>query len=409
MNTCLRCTWISLSCLALASCSVPTPTFAKVAAHQRSALYRYGSQQVLVLRGSPYQMGMDHGRLLGSAVRTVIREGLAWTHRAGLSRAQLTTISDQSWPHIPQTYKDEMRGLAEGSGALFQDIRMLHAMPSKFHCSGAAAAGSATVDGKLYHTRSLDYPLEIGVDDRMQNHAVLIVRQPDDGLANAVVSWAGFLGAVTGMNLAGISIGEMGSASRDEDYAGMPMIFMLREALRRARTLDQALEIFRRGPRTCGFNFIIGSGDEGLAVALEVTRQQFFVSGFGDPAENVAPHTAMNNMVRRTNHFVGENTARTQRRDGQGYHPEVYMAASWRRYQLITRYLEQARGRLDAQTMIDLLRKYPTGHACLHQAVMCATDRKIWVAQAIDDRDSPAAGAQNQQFYQYDLLELLRL
>ena len=62
-----------------------------------------------------------------------------------------------------------------------------------------------------------------------------------------------------------------------------------------------------------------------------------------------------------------------------------------------------------AVVMKDLLRKYPSGHPCLHQAVMCATDRRIWVAQAIDDRESSAAGAQNQQFYQYDLLELLRL
>lgn len=413
----IRQPWFSIACLALVGCGVstpipapittPTPDLVRLGKSGRSALYRCGIQRVLVLRGTAHQMGLDHGRLLADAVKTVVTETLVWTHKSGLSRAQLTAISDASWPHIPVAYKDEMRGLAEASGVSFIDLRLLHAMPSKFHCSGAAAAGPATVDGKLYHTRSLDYSLDIGVTDRMQNHALLIVRQPDGALASAVPAWAGFLGSVTGINTAGITIGEMGSASRDEDYAGIPMIFMVREALRRARTLEQALEVFRRGPRTCGFNFIIGSGDERKAVALEVTRGQVFVAGLGDPAENVAPHTAMADMVRRTNHFVGRNTAKTQRRPGEGYDPRAYMAGSWKRYQLITGYLERMRGRLDAQTMIALLRKYPSGHECLHQAVMCGTDRKIWVAQAIDKRVSATAGAQNQRFYEYDLLEIL--
>jgi len=381
----------------------------KVNVQARSGLYKFGAQRLMVLRGSPYQMGQDHGRLMAGAVRTMVRESLAWTYKQGMSREQLLALSDLCWPYLPQDYKDEMRGLAEGSGAMFNDIRILHAMPSKFHCSGAAAAGAATADGKLYHTRSLDYSLDIGEEERLQNHALVIVRQPAEGLANAVVSWAGFLGAVTGMNTAGISIGEMGSASRNEDYAGIPMIFMVREALRTSRNLQQALDVFRLGPRTCGFNFIIGSGDEGLAVALEVTRDHFFVSGFGDAAENVGPHRAMPEMVRRTNHFVGEKTAGTQRRMGEGYHPDTYMVDSWERYQEISVYLEAMRGKLDARTMIDLLRKYPSGHPCLHQAVMCGTDRKMWVSQAVDDRKSSTPGAQNQQFYEYDLLKILRL
>jgi hypothetical protein len=296
-----------------------------------------------------------------------------------------------------------MRGLAAGSGVPLGDLQLLHAMPSEFHCSGAAAAGPATRDGKLYHSRSLDYSLGIGVDDRLQNHALLIVRVPSDGIANAVPAWAGFLGAVTGLNLAGISIGEKGSASRDESLAGMPMIFTVRQVLRRASTLAQAVEVVRRGPRTCGFNYIVGSGDERQAVALEVTRHEFFVAGFGDDHESVPPHETLPFMVRRTNHFVGRDTAASQRRPGQGYHPEAYMAGSWRRYQAITAFLRQHSGALDAPRMIELLRQYPAGHPCLHQVVMGSSDRLIWVSQAVDDRRSPTAGAQNQPFVRYDL------
>ena len=107
--------------------------------------------------------------------------------------------------------------------------------------------------------------------------------------------------------------------------------------------------------------------------------------------------------MRRTNHFVGKATAATQRRPGQGYHPENYMQGSWQRYQWITEFLVSHKGRLAAKSMVELLRKYPPGHPCLHQVVMCSTDRVIWVSQAIDDRTSDTPGAQNQVFYRYHL------
>ena len=62
---------------------------------------------------------------------------------------------------------------------------------------------------------------------------------------------------------------------------------------------------------------------------------------------------------------------------------------------------------LDAPRMISLLRKYPPGHPCLHQVVMNGTDRTLWVAQAVDDRTTDTPGAQNQEFYPYDLRALL--
>ena len=156
--------------------------------------------------------------------------------------------------------------------------------------------------------------MDVGTHDRLQNHALLIVRQPKDGIPNAVPTWAGFLGSVTGLNLRGISVGEMGSNSSDESYAGVPMIFLVREVLRRSKTLDEAVSVFRKGPRTCGFNFIVGSGRELKAVALEVTRNHFFVSGMGDEKENVAPHSALPDAVRRSNHFVSKELAATQRK-----------------------------------------------------------------------------------------------
>ena len=48
--------------------------------------------------------------------------------------------------------------------------------------------------------------------------------------------------------------------------------------------------------------------------------------GMGDPAENVAPHFAIEHCVRRVNHFVAPDLASTQRTP---YDPRVSETSSW--------------------------------------------------------------------------------
>jgi dienelactone hydrolase len=264
--------------------------------------------------------------------------------------------------------------------------------------------GPATRDGKLYHTRSLDYALDIGNKKRVQENSLVIVYEPDDGHAYVTIGWAGFLGCVSGMNAKGISIGEMGSKSKDENYAGVPMIFLLREALRQGGTLEQAVEVFRKGPRTCGYNFIVADGKIPDARALEVNRSQILEFAPGDPAENVAPHEPLANCVRRCNHFIGESTAKTQR---QEYDPRRANLPSWLGYSMMTGWLREHQGKIDAPGMIQLLRMYPYFHPCLHQVVFCPSSLDFWVSYASDPRKTKEAGAQNQPFYRYNLGKLL--
>lgn len=363
-----------------------------------------GPQRVLCLAGTPHEMGRQHGALLADEVRTVVRETLAWTHAQGLSRQDLAGLRAAAEPFVPRRYAEELAGLAEGSRVPLEDLWLVHMMPSKFHCTGAAAARSATRDGKVYHLRSLDYALDIGVDSRLQSHALLIVRQDEDGIPSVVPSWAGVLGAVTGMNGAGIAIGEMGSQCKDEDQHGIPMIFQVREVLRRATTLAQAVAVFREGPQTCGYHFVVSSGDEREAVALEVSRSHFAVFRMGDANENQEPHTALKDVVRRANHFVAPDLAATQR---DPYDPRISKASSWQGYARMTEFLGARLGTLDDLAMIELLRLYPKGHGCLHQAVLCPSDRVLWVAQATDERRAGFAGAQNQAFVRYELRALL--
>lgn len=370
----------------------------------RGFLEEIRGQLVLHLSGTPYEMGFQHGRLLGERAHVNAESYFSLAARRGVTREVLLDTWARCEPFIPAKFQEELRGLAEGAALPQDDVRAFHMIPIFFHCSGAAVFGAATTDGNLYHYRSLDYSLGIGGETKVQENACLIVYRPDGEIPHVVVSWAGAIGCVTGMNAEGISVGEMGSGSSDEDRAGLPMWLHLRNVLGTARTLDQAVEMFRAWPRECGYNFIVTDGKIPDARAIEVTHSRIAIFVPGDPAEDVAPHFPIECCVRRVNHFVSPDLAATQRDE---YDPRVSEQASWLGYHLISLYIQQHFGRLDAASMIGLCRSYPPQHSCLHQAVFSPRDGRLWVSNARDPDEVTYAGAQNQTFFPYSLPALL--
>ena len=162
-----------------------------------------------------------------------------------------------------------MRGIADGAGMDVQDIIIANFIPELFHCSGFALSGSATKDGTLYHGRILDY----GCDWRLQEHAVLTVAEPRGKIPFVNVTYAGFVGSVTGMNAERVSIGEMGGRGMGH-WDGVPMAFLVRMVLEEADTLDRGIAIFRDHPRTCEYYFVIADGKTGKAVGMEASLER---------------------------------------------------------------------------------------------------------------------------------------
>src|SRR5262249_41000418 len=142
-------------------------------------------------------------------------------HLAGMTlkpRWVIDTLTIVQSPYTPEWYQQELAGVAAGAGLDLKEVAAANFLPELFHCSGFAVMNSATADGKLYHGRILDY----SCDWHLQDHAVLIIAEPEGGIPFANVTFAGFIGSVTGMNAKHISIGEMGGAGQGH-WAGTPM------------------------------------------------------------------------------------------------------------------------------------------------------------------------------------------
>ncbi|MFM8221359.1 MAG: C45 family autoproteolytic acyltransferase/hydrolase, partial [Planctomycetaceae bacterium] len=183
---------------------------------------------VLHLKGTPYEMGYQQGALLRERVQSNMHNLLVKKAgeriKMGLvqvnPRAVIESILQVQKPYVPAKYFEEMEGLAAGAGIKVEDVVAANFIPELFHCSGFAIMNGATRDGTLYHGRVLDYAIDWG----LQDHAVIAVVEPEGGVPFVNVTYAGFIGSVTGMNARHVSIGEMGGSGLGH-WAGVPMAF----------------------------------------------------------------------------------------------------------------------------------------------------------------------------------------
>ena len=333
---------------------------------------------VLHLEGTHREMGVQHGKLLADHIRQnveflVHEKGEEAVAEIGPVAIKPNTVISQivaiQRKHVPQKYWEEIEGLAEGSGLSVEDVQAANFIPELFHCSGFALMNSATKDGTLYHGRVLDY----GVDMKLQDHAVLIVAKPKGGIPFVNVSYAGFVGSVTGMNSNHVSIGEMGGKGLGQ-WNGVPMAFLVREVLESAGDLDEAVAVFRDSPRTCEYYFVIADGKTNRAVGMEAGASKFSL---------VQPNTAHPLLPRPVKDAV--------------------LLSAGERYNHLVDGAEANWGQFTAEDAIRLMDRPVAMKSNLHNALFEPRSTKLWVANA-NAKGEPAA---DQKYYAFQLSELL--
>ncbi|MCX5757605.1 MAG: C45 family autoproteolytic acyltransferase/hydrolase, partial [Candidatus Hydrogenedentes bacterium] len=404
-------------------------------------LYRVADQWLVVMEGTPSEMGFQHGRLLAKPIRHIIKEGymLKAFYSRGYTKEYIDAQSERMEKHFPPEYIEEMRGLVKGLEAagvqdiVYEDIRtavtqaeLAHHRPNEppelkrpdtspppQQCSNFAVWGKWTKDGRLLHGRNLDW----NIADGAQENALILVWRPVNGVPFMMLGWTGGIGSVSGMNAKGITIGEMTSVSSEESFDGLPLMLIMRRALETAGTLDEAVAVIQKGPRTTGWNFVIGDGKIPSARALEVDAVD--CGGFGpmDPKETEETgHWAMEDAVRRTNHPIGMSQLRKLaiRFGAQfGIDPDNIKAAipllklqnTWQRYDWLGKQIMARPGQMDVTEAVQLLANKPVGGKdtkTLHSFVFDPSRKTAYVAVAAANPPVPAPLT---QFVKIDLTE----
>ncbi|EGG23789.1 hypothetical protein DFA_05925 [Cavenderia fasciculata] len=284
-------------------------------------LFLAGSQEtgipVVHLYGTPYQMGLAHGTLLKDKIQFAYKEYIAyfvagaeslplpeWQKiliKFGGINTVLDGVVNKMKPHIPQHYLDEMKGLADGSGITEQEVLRFHMIPEliRASCSMMGAWNDASPSGGLVQLRALDWDYQSPLT---LVPAIFVYHPTEGGHEFTTVSWAGFIGSLTGYSgHMGVSEKVWSNYNGTFSEAGTPFYFVMRDILQFDITIDEAINRIQYTQRTCAVYMGIGANITNQFVAVEYSHDyvQVFddITPFPIYSPQYAPHELFEGVV----------------------------------------------------------------------------------------------------------------
>jgi hypothetical protein len=320
---------------------------------------------VVVVRGTPYEMGFQLGRMMGAEMRVFLPAAMQGiTAELEVSLETLREVWARSAAFADDRVEQELAGLADGSGVPLSLLQAVHAVPllMPYSCSSIAAWGAATEDGHLYQTRNLDWSLAV----KAHEFPVIVVYLPDQANAHVVPTFAGMIGAHTGLNGRGIALAEMGDApAREKPYQVHAPHFTVwfRTLLYDADSLSGALDLFRALPMTKRYHYVFGDGQsEHRAVKIkahapEPEDRRLRIWRDNDPDDDFAPNVLPGVVYND---------------EGRGAFPT----------------LQAEHGRLNGERLVRLCNLIPIKGGNVVNVVYDAAALRMWVSYAKGDQEA---------------------
>lgn len=301
--------------------------------------------RVIVVRGTPYEMGYQQGALL----RQEIQDNMGFLYDQAIRKFQTAELFDEIYermrPYIPEDYVEEMHGIAHGARIPLHMVHHIHILPELGEwsgkkkikkvldkmmagelattCSNFAGGSTATPDGSFYAVRVLDWGMH--KLSKLHRYPLITVGIPNEGVPWANIGWVGFLGCISGMNAEGITIGEMGYGDPpNETLFGKPMPFMLRDVMRYSHNLADVRKVIQESKPTCSFVFLMTDGKTGDAEMYVRDPDRFVVFRPGDDVHDKKDHLPPIQDVVYGGHYNDRMTKLLNEQHGK-LTPELFM------------------------------------------------------------------------------------
>jgi len=174
----------------------------------------------VVLSGSPYEIGYQHGQALRVLVDAMVRYESRRHAHIEPAPLDLNSVVERASRTAPALL-EELRGIADGSGLPFDLLLAVNLRVLLHYCKVIALTRSDV--GPL---------LGKNLDFSAYAYQVLFTVQPDEGHAMTHIGCAGSVASYGGLNTAGLAMGHavvpLGGDLRE---AGLPVAFLRRLTL----------------------------------------------------------------------------------------------------------------------------------------------------------------------------------
>ena len=269
----------------------------------------------LYVNGDPLQRGLLMGSLSDSLLKkqeSIFFSKIYSLVPSKLKRSYLRNFlkwyNRKLYLNVTNEYQTEIYGISQYSSNIYNNIAPAYLRSLYLHgahdighalqdlalvgCSSFAAWGEKSENGELIIGRNFDF---YAGDDFSKDKIIAFIT-PKEGYPFMMVTWAGMIGACSGMNNEGLTITINASKSKIPLVAKTPISILSREILQYATTIEEAIAIAKKRKVFVSESIMIGSANDNKAVLIEVSPDNF---GVFDVINS--------NQLICTNHFQSDN------------------------------------------------------------------------------------------------------
>lgn len=255
--------------------------------HQGGQLGYISGLPVLVLEGTPEQMGRQQAAFTAQAAREIVEHPRNLLAKVGREERwpELLAASRPLKAQIPDDHLRELEAFAQ---AAEMDLDLLIAVNTMvdcyrdgFACSSLVVEAQRSATGGPLFGRNLDFFTR----GTLQKYSLVAIYRPEGKYAFASIGFPGMLGCFSGMNEAGLALAvhevffsKDGATMFDPE--GTPYTFCFRRILEECSTVEEAEELMRSFPRTTLLSLVLC--DRHKAAVLEMTPKNLMTRGAED-------------------------------------------------------------------------------------------------------------------------------
>jgi hypothetical protein len=210
--------------------------------HQSKKYIKQGVT-VVYLTGTPYEIGLAHGKLCKNEIMDANQ--YCWD-----AYDKLKNTPDGKWlplsrsleGYIPEEYIAEMKGIADGSGIEYDKILFLNTLVTISEHSKCFAFSFRQTESNIITVRQIDISNKIPLWKKM----ILYIIKPQKGYGFAALLNPGWVSGETGMNEKGITVSENNIHIQQTQWDVMPIDQLSRKLLQYSKSIDDVGRILRK-------------------------------------------------------------------------------------------------------------------------------------------------------------------
>jgi hypothetical protein len=223
---------------------------------QGYAYRRDGIPVQVSLSGTHYEIGLQYGVLLKDEIRQM-SNGLYKV--IGYYSEEIHVPKDLVYiyfkykidllsKNIPERFKQEIKGISDGSGVNINAIYAISLFDDLLHSMGCSSVLALTDDGTILHGRNEDlyFGMELGMKQ------VIVKYNPTGYNSFVSISFPGFIGVSTGYNDKGLGYSHHSRCANTINYKGYPQNCISRMALEECSSLNEIISFYKDKPVVIG-------------------------------------------------------------------------------------------------------------------------------------------------------------